>query len=718
MIRRPHRFGRGVFALACAIVVALAFAMPTNAATDCDIKGTKKGETIVGTDKAEVICGVGGNDVIYGKGGDDTLRGGAGRDQLYGGSGHDRLVGGTGDDQLYGGAGDDRLIGGAGTDQLRGGRGNDGLYGGIGDDSLIGGNGADTLSGYKGADRLMGMSGDDTLRGGAGDDTIAGGQGADVARGGIGDDRLLGGDGNDSLAGDAGDDRAHGDAGDDTVRGGTGGDELYGGLGGDRVYGDDGADRLFGGDGNDYLHGGRDGDRLYGGAGNDELRGSDGNDLIRGSTGNDEVHGGTGNDTLHGDAGKDTIRGSSGNDVLYGGSQRDVMYGGTGADRLVGGEGQDRLFGLQGNDRLISKDGMKDVVRGGLGRDGCNEDSKDDLRGVEYVIGQGAVDPGDRDRGGAITIVRPSEPTTRGIVSTVTGAPTVSDGDVAGATTHIFIDLDRSLDPAVAGRTLSAGDTIRVTLPDDFGSSDLPTNGPVTCDTSTNACNTGVLVGVPWARPEAPERATYAVQLMGERTIVFTALEDLGPGDLPGIKQVHLSLPGFTNPQAGAYGVEIEAETGPDGAVEMGTAVLTVYPSIQPSINATNVFVAGDGHVLSDVVYQETFTNTPAPIAWDFLLWEAGGVPAIGVELEQRDERGGAILQDGRSIGSFAIEAPRGAQGQSVTSEPSVLSDVPGAVGKAGRLTASFTAGDTPGIYVTTFELDDGNSQQMRVEVD
>ena len=34
-----------------------------------------------------------------------------------------------------------------------------------------------------------------------------------------------------------------------------------------------------------------------------------------------------------------------------------------------------------------------------------------------------------------------------------------------------------------------------------------------------------------------------------------------------------------------------------------------------------------------------------------------------------------------------------------------------------GRLTAQFTAGDTPGTYAATFELDGGNTQQMFVEV-
>ena len=72
---------------------------------------------------------------------------------------------------------------------------------------------------------------------------------------------------------------------------------------------------------------------------------------------------------------------------------------------------------------------------------------------------------------------QPSE----GIVDSVTTAPVVHDGKIAGAPTDIVINLETSLDPAVPGRTLRAGDTIRITLPDDFISQGLPTNLPTAC---------------------------------------------------------------------------------------------------------------------------------------------------------------------------------------------------------------------------------------------
>ena len=673
---RLHPTSRTAFAFACAIVLALAFAMPASAAK-CDIKGTAKGETIVGTDKAEVICGMGGNDVIYGKGGDDTIHGG------------------SGNDTVQGGPGDDRLIGGKGADDVRGGSGSDRLSGGPGDDRLFGGTGNDTLDAGTGADDVRGGAGNDRLRGGAGND------------------RLLGGHGNDTLSGSSDDDEAYGGNGDDTVHGDTGQDKVYGGNGSDRLYGDSGSDRLYGGNGSDYLDGGRDGDRLSGGDGNDEIRGNTGDDVLYGRAGADTLHGGAGNDTVSGEAGNDTLRGSSGNDELYGGDGRDQMYGGLGSDRLVGGAGQDRMYGLQGNDRLISEDGMKDVVRGGKGRDGCNEDRKDDLKGVEYRIGGGSIGT-DRGSGGTVTIVQPSEPVTTGIVSTVTRAPVVADGDVAGAPTDIVIGLDTSLHPAVAGQTLQAGGTLRVTLPDAFSSSGLPTSGPATCDPMSGACNTGVLLQVADGTGAVP----YTVEMVDRHTIVFTALDDIGPGEMPGIKQIHLALPGFTNPKPGTYAIEVEAETGPGGSVETGTAALTVRSSIEPSINATNLFVEpGEGRPPTDVAYQRTTIETAAPYAWDFLLWERSGAPAAGVELRQGDHRGGDIIQNGQLIGCYKTEAPAGARGQSVSGGPSVVSQVPGSTDEAGRLTVAFTAGDIPGLYETTFSLDDGNSQEMHVEV-
>jgi Ca2+-binding RTX toxin-like protein len=82
-----------------------------------------------------------------------------------------------------GGAGDDELEGPSSQAAVT-------LLGGDGDDKLRGGFGADTLEGGAGADELDGQAGDDTLHGGAGDDKLAGYDGADLIDGGAGTDRI------------------------------------------------------------------------------------------------------------------------------------------------------------------------------------------------------------------------------------------------------------------------------------------------------------------------------------------------------------------------------------------------------------------------------------------------------------------------------------------------------------------------------------------------
>ena len=131
---------------------------------------------------------------------------------------------------------------------------------------------------------------------------------------------------------------------------------------------------------------GRPGKTIIGTPGNDVLRGTSGNDTILGYGGNDRIVGGNGKDTIIGGGGSDTISGgpcsdsikaNSGNNRVYGGGGNDAMDGGRGRDLLVGGSGRDALVGVGGRDRLIARDGQKDAVNGGSGRDVCRTDGND-----------------------------------------------------------------------------------------------------------------------------------------------------------------------------------------------------------------------------------------------------------------------------------------------------------------------------------------------------
>jgi glucose/arabinose dehydrogenase/PKD repeat protein len=110
------------------------------------------------------------------------------------------------------------------------------------------------------------------------------------------------------------------------------------------------------------------------------LSGTDGDDLIKTFAGDDTIAAQQGNDVVYGGDDDDLVLGEAGNDRLHGGSGRDELIGGGGADVLVGGGGRDRLFGRRGNDFISSRDGRRDIVDCGRGRDRVRADLLDRIR--------------------------------------------------------------------------------------------------------------------------------------------------------------------------------------------------------------------------------------------------------------------------------------------------------------------------------------------------
>jgi hypothetical protein len=160
-----------------------------------------------------------------------------------------------------------------------------------------------------------------------------------------------------------------------------------------------------GGAGADQIDGGVRSDRLRGGSGNDRISGFGGNDLIRGGSGRDFVMGG-GKDRIYGDSGADTLIGVAGSDRIYGGPGNDTINGGgrfvrgDRRDRISGGSGADTLFDFQsgresagdrfsggpGNDKIDDRDGNRDVIDCGTGRDSVVADRRDKVaRNCERV---------------------------------------------------------------------------------------------------------------------------------------------------------------------------------------------------------------------------------------------------------------------------------------------------------------------------------------------
>ena len=93
-------------------------------------------------------------------------------------------------------------------------------------------------------------------------------------------------------------------------------------------------------------------------------------DAIRGRGGDDSLRGGEGADCLYGNKGADRLNGDDGNDRLKGGADD---------DRLNGDAGRDVIGGGPGADTIRARDGERDRIRCGPGKDKVFADRKDRL---------------------------------------------------------------------------------------------------------------------------------------------------------------------------------------------------------------------------------------------------------------------------------------------------------------------------------------------------
>lgn len=110
-----------------------------------------------------------------------------------------------------------------------------------------------------------------------------------------------------------------------------------------------------------FILGGPGDDAILGGLGRyGELEGGKGDDLVRAGAAGGELMGGPGNDELHAGPGGADLEGGDGDDRLVGGAADDI---------LEGERGRDRLLGRGGNDTIRAKDGDRDAIDCGPGRD-------------------------------------------------------------------------------------------------------------------------------------------------------------------------------------------------------------------------------------------------------------------------------------------------------------------------------------------------------------
>jgi len=315
-------------------------------------------------------------------------------------------------------------------------------------------------------------------------------------------------------------------------------------------------------------------------------------------------------------------------------------------------------------------------------------------------------------------------------------ATTSADGTRGGKPTDLLFDLGVSLDPTVPGRKLKAGQSIRITLPEEFTSNGLPANVPSACDAAGGQCNTGYLLQG-WPQSHFPTSDEYyTLEMDGTHTFVFTATQDLGPSSgAPGIKQVQLMAPGFANPEVvSEYQILVESETGPDGELESDT--VSFVPTATGGLVPTSAYTEpGKDAAYVNPNYQQARVGEAPEWAWDFLVWSTDEIWSTDDYLWDGDltlrpipeysgtwvPEGPTILDKGEfydgiyGLGGWWIEGPEGATGATVTAEPSVEVEAPISGQPTTRWTLHFTAGDLPGRYVFHYGYSEG--EQMIVDV-
>jgi TolB protein len=127
-------------------------------------------------------------------------------------------------------------------------------------------------------------------------------------------------------------------------------------------------------------------DRIYAGGGLDRVRAGGGHDVVHGGADRDWLFGGGGSDYLYGDSGTDRLHGEEGNDVLSGGPGDDQLWGDAGGDFLRGGPGVDQFYAGYGNDVIDARDGARDHVYCGEGKDIVKADLRDVVSDCEVVV--------------------------------------------------------------------------------------------------------------------------------------------------------------------------------------------------------------------------------------------------------------------------------------------------------------------------------------------
>ena len=286
-------------------------------------------------------------------------------------------------------------------------------------------------------------------------------------------------------------------------------------------------------------------------------------------------------------------------------------------------------------------------------------------------------------------------------------APIVPDGTSAGAITDIVLNF-RDLDPDTPGIPILTGGSIVIVLPEAF----YNTGG---------IGNIGiVLQGWPQSPPGPPPSFSKTTIVGNTITVEMTKDYDLGGGDAPGPKQVHLNLKGFTNPGPGMYPISLSI-TDPNGDItDSGIGNVHIIPKARPAVSAVSLFSGGGPPPpFNNSIYQ-TVQQGDAANRVGLYLWESRGKALVGADIEMKNPTHGRLVKsNGSTAGQVRISPPPGASDYMLKTEgPSTAGTAFASVVEVGILMTKFTPDpNVLGDYTIAFKMNNGNTQYLYVKV-
>lgn len=159
----------------------------------------------------------------------------------------------------------------------------------------------------------------------------------------------------------------------DRLRGTARLDSICGAAGADTLIGVGAGDKIFGGRGNDVVKGDRRAQTFIGGRGRDTVSYKNARSRVNVFLREMSSNGWTSDQLIR----PEIVIGSRFGDYLEGTRRAERIVGWFGSDDVYGGLGRDALVGGAGNDEFDSYDGIRDVVKGGRGRDVAYTDRRD-----------------------------------------------------------------------------------------------------------------------------------------------------------------------------------------------------------------------------------------------------------------------------------------------------------------------------------------------------